>query len=111
MFKKLLLALFVLLMPTLASAQGTFTADSKILVKSTIAAANVTPIVIKATAGSVYSVEAFNNGGAIAYIKLYNSANYTTCGTGTPQARYLISFGATSSGGGFSVSNINGDAY
>lgn len=105
----LVLGLF-LLCPQLAHAQNTFLADAKIKVTSTIAANNTTAIVIKNTGGTVYSVDAFNNGGTIAYVKLYNSAS-ATCGSGTPQARYAIPFGATSSGGGFNVSNINGDAY
>jgi hypothetical protein len=105
----LVLGLF-LLCPQLANAQNTFLADAKIKVSSTIVAANTTAIVLKATPGTVYSVDAFNNGGSIIYVKLYNSISQT-CGTGTPVARYMIPFGATSSGGGFNVSNINGDAY
>lgn len=108
--KKILLVLGLLLVSTVANAQNTFLADAKIQVRSTIAANNTTAIVLSATAGTVYSVDAFNNGGTIAYVKLYNAAT-ATCGTGTPQARYMIPFGASSSGGGFNVSNINGDAY
>lgn len=93
-----------------ALAQNTFLADAKVKVTSTIAANNTTAIVIKSTGGTVYSVDAFNNGGTIAYVKLYNATS-ATCGSGTPQARYMIPFGAASSGGGFNVSNINGDAY
>lgn len=108
--KKILLVLGLLVFsPQLALAQA-FPADAKIQVKSYIAAANTTAVVIKATGGTVYSVDAFNNGGTIAYVKLYNAAT-ATCGSGTPQARYMIPFGASSSGGGFNVSNINGDAY
>ena len=109
--KKILLVLGLLLLcPHLAFAQNTFLADAKIKVTSTIAANNTTAIVIKNTGGTVYSVDAFNNGTTIAYVKLYNSAS-ATCGSGTPQARYAIPYGSSSSGGGFNVSNINGDAY
>lgn len=108
--KKIFLVLGFMLLSTVAYAQSTFLADAKIQVRSTIAANNTTAIVLSATAGTVYSVDAFNNGGIIAYVKLYNAAT-ATCGTGTPQARYMIPFGASSSGGGFNVSNINGDAY
>ena len=107
--KKFLLLWLLILCPQLAHAQ-TWLADSKIAVKSTIAANNTTAIVLKSTGGTVYSVDAFNNGTTVAYVKLYNATS-ATCGTGTPQARYMIPFGATSSGGGFNVSNINGDAY
>lgn len=93
-----------------AQAQNTFLADAKIQVKSYIAANDTTAIVIKSTSGTVYSVDAFNNGTTIAYVKLYNAAT-ATCGSGTPFARYMIPYGASSSGGGFNVSNINGDAY
>lgn len=108
--KRLFLILALLLLPFSANAQNTFLADAKISVKSYISVNNTTAVVIKATGGTVYSVDAFNNGGTIAYVKLYNAAT-ATCGSGTPQARYMIPFGATSSGGGFNVSNINGDAY
>lgn len=100
----------MLLFSSTAFAQNAFLADAKIQVKSFIAANNTTAIVISATPGTVYSVDAFNNGGVIAYAKLYNAAT-ATCGSGTPQTRYMIPFGASSSGGGFNVSNINGDAY
>ena len=108
--KRLFLILALLLMPTLGHAQQAFYADAKVQVKSYIAANNTTAIIVKSAGGTVYSVDAFNNGGTIAYVKLYN-ATTATCGSGTPMARYMIPFGATSSGGGFNVSNINGDAY
>lgn len=108
--KKILLVLGLMLISSIAHAQNTFLADAKVQVRSVIAANNTTAIVISATPGTVYSVDAFNNAGTIAYVKLYNAAS-ATCGTGTPQARYMIPFGASSSGGGFNVSNINGDAY
>ena len=105
-----ILAFIVFIFSIPVHAQGTFTADAKIKVTSTIAANNTTAIVIKSTSGTVYSVDAFNNGTTIAYVKLYNAAS-ATCGTGTPQARYMIPFGTSSAGGGFNVSNINGDSY
>jgi len=109
--KKLLVLLFFLC-PQLALAQGTFNANSQIAVKSFIAVNNVTPLTIKDAGGTVYSIDAFNNSVALAYVKLYNvPAASVTCGTTTPYARYLIPFGATSAGGGFNLSNINGDSY
>lgn len=111
--KKLLLALGLLLLPTLANAQQAFYADAKVSVKSNLSVNNVTPVVIKPTGGTVYSVDAFSNNTTLAYVKLYSVASPTafTCGTGTPMARYMIPYGASSAGGGFNVSNINGDAY
>lgn len=108
--KKLLLIAALFLFPQLAQAQNTFLADAKIKVVSNIAVANTTAIVLKASAGNVYSIDAFNNGTSIAYVKLYDAPT-ATCGSGTPLARYMVPIGASSSGGGFNVSNINGDAY
>lgn len=107
--KKLLLILALLICPQLASADQ-FQADYNVKLVSVIAANNTTAIPIKATAGTVYSVDAFNNGASIIYVKLYNSPT-VTCGQGTPYARYLIPFGASSSGGGFTAPETNGDAY
>lgn len=108
--KKILVLLFALLFPQLADAQSTFNASSQIAVKSVLVANNTTAVVIKPSGGTVYSIDAFNNSATIAYVKLYNTTG-VTCGTGTPYARYMIPFGASSSGGGFSIPNINGDAY
>lgn len=99
-----------LLVSPLQADNAIFQADSKISVSSTIVANNTTAIVIKKTGGTVYSVDAFSNATTLAYIKLYNAAT-ATCGSGTPYARYMIPYGASSSGGGFNISNINGDAY
>jgi hypothetical protein len=101
---------FIFSLPSFGIAAPQFQADNNIKVTSTIVANNTTAIVIKSSAGTVYSIDAFNNSTTLAYIKLYNSAT-ATCGSGTPQARYLIPFGASSAGGGFNVSNINGDGY
>ena len=108
--KKILLALGLLLISTVAQAQNTFLADAKIQVKSYISVNNTTAVVVKATGGTVYSIDGFNNGASLAYVKLYNATS-ATCGSGTPQARYMIPYGTSSSGGGFNISNINGDAY
>ena len=110
MFKKLLLIGLFILCPQLVHAQ-TWLADSKIAVKSYISVNNITAVAVKPSSGTVYSIDAFNNGASLAYVKLYAAVLPYTCGTGTPFARYLIPYGASSSGGGFNVSNINGDAY
>lgn len=102
-------AIFFALFATQAHALD-FQADSQITVSSYIAQNNTTAIVVKPTYGTVYSVDAFNNSTTLAYVKLYNAAT-ATCGSGTPVARYMIPFGTSSSGGGFNLSNINGDVY
>lgn len=102
----------MLLFSSTAFAQNTFLADAKIQVKSTIILNNTTAIAISDTSGSVYSVDGFSNNTTLAYVKLYNAkAANVTCGTTIPQARYMIPFGQSSSGGGFTLPNINGDAY
>lgn len=104
----LALIVFIFSIPAYAAPQ--FQADNAIKVSSNIAANNTTAISIKPSAGTVYSIDAFNNGSSVVYVKLYNSPNIT-CGQGTPYARYLIPYGASSSGGGFNTPNVNGDAY
>ena len=78
-------------------------------ITSTQVANNTTAVVIKASAGTVYGVEAFNNSATIAYIKLYNATS-ATCGLGTPAWRGMIP--ANASGAGFiSPAGAVGDAY
>ena len=111
MISRWLLIVGLLLASCLTTSAQRFQADSGVSVSSTIVANNTTAIVISArSSNTVYQVDAYNNGGTIAYIKLYNATS-ATCGTGTPQARYMIPFGQSSSGGGFVTPNINGDAY
>jgi hypothetical protein len=54
---------------------------------------------VKASAGRVKHISAFNNSANIAYLKLYNSASAPTAGSGTPVRRMLIP--ANASGAGF----------
>jgi hypothetical protein len=111
--KKILSALLVTLALCSPIQAAEFQANSQIAVSSTIIAANITPIIIKSKAGTVYSIDAFSNNTTLAYVKLYN-VTISSCGStsgATPYARYIIPYGASSSGGGFNLSNINGDAY
>lgn len=110
MKQRIIAAALFALFASQAEAQVPFRADSQITVKSYISVNNTTAVVVKATYGSVYSIDAFNNSTTLAYVKLYNSAT-AVCGTDIPVARYLIPFGTSSAGGGFNVSNINGDVY
>lgn len=95
-----------------------FQADNALSVFSEIVPANTTPVQICKSPCKVYQVDAFNNGTALAYIKLYNTAfvasgaSASACGSAvTPQWRGMIPFGSTSSGGGFSLPWVNGDSY
>jgi hypothetical protein len=107
---KRLLAIAIALFLGLLPASSQFIADAKISVSSTIVANNTTAIVLSTRPAVVYQVDAYNNATTLAYVKLYD-ATTATCGSGTPKARYMIPFGASSSGGGFVTPNINGDAY
>lgn len=111
MMKRLLVVIIAALMlagaVNLSHAQK-FQADSNVNVTSILIANNTTAVVISATSATVYSIDASNNNGAVAYLKLYNAAT-ATCGSGTPQARYTIP--ASVSGANISLVNTNGDSY
>ena len=63
-----------------AGAQN-FQADNALSVKSVIVANNITSNSdLCAQNCKVYQIDAFNNGTALAYIKLYNVATAPTCG-------------------------------
>lgn len=67
---------------------GTVTANQGTPVNPTASninsAASTNATSVKATAGTVFNVAAFNNGASAAYIKLYNKASAPTVGTDTP---------------------------
>lgn len=105
--KRLGLVLLALLFSSSVYAQ-TFQADSKVNVKSYIVANNTTAVVVKATSGALYTVEAFNNSATIAYIKLYDAAT-ATCGSGTPVIRMMIP--GNTAGAGFISPNVNGTSF
>lgn len=48
---------------------------------------------VKGSAGQLYYVSAQNNGGAAAYIKLYNTASTPTAGAGTPLQVFMVPSG------------------
>jgi hypothetical protein len=61
---------------------------------------------VKASAGQLYKIEAFNNSATVAYLKLYDSATAPTAGSGTPKKRIMIP-----ANGGVEASYDNGDAF
>jgi hypothetical protein len=95
----------LLLLATPANAGSIFSAVSAINVTSIQVLNNVTAIVVSASPATFYGLEVSNNGATIAYVKVYNAAS-VTCGSGTPQARYMIP--ATTS---VPLKTTNGDAY
>ena len=98
-----------------AGAQNApFTAASGLSLSSTIIGNNVTPIQVCKSNCQTYMIDAFNNSTTLAYIKLYNAlAANVTCGQTTllPSWRGMIPYGTSSSGGGFALPNVNGDAW
>lgn len=84
------------------------TTSGGLSVSSTQVAANTTAIVIKGSAGQLYSIEAFNNSATVAYVKLYNATS-ATCGSGTVVQRAMIP--ANASGAGFVIDHSNGIAF
>lgn len=72
---------------------------------------NTTSVAVKASAGQLYGIEAFNNGTTIAYVKLYNTAQGSvTCGTPTPLYVGMIPAPAAG-GGGYISMNFQGLAF
>jgi len=71
---------------------------------------DTTSVAIKASAGQLYGIEAFNNSATIAYIKLYNTAQGSvTCGAGTPVYQGMIP--AAAAGGNYVSMNVYGMAF
>ena len=67
---------------------------------------------VKATAGTIYSIAAFNTTAAPLYLKLYNlTAANTTVGTSTPTHTYVVPGNADSDGAGFILSVPQGIAF
>ena len=86
-----------------------FTAGGLSVVRQQVAN-NTTSVAIKASAGQLYGIEAFNNGATIAYIKLYNTAQGSvTCGSGTPVYQGMIP--AAAAGGNYVSMNVYGIAF
>ena len=67
---------------------------------------------VKATAGTIYSIAAFNLTAAPLYLKLYNlTAANTTVGTSTPTHTYIVPGNADSDGAGFLHTVVQGIAF
>jgi hypothetical protein len=65
---------------------------------SVISTAAAMAVNVKASAGRVKHISAFNNSANIAYLKLYNSASAPTAGSGTPVRRMLVPGNAAGAG-------------
>lgn len=68
-------------------------------VSSAIAPATPTGVNLKASAGTVYGIQATTIQATPVYVKLYNSATAPTCGSGTPIARFMVPAANTAANG------------
>lgn len=59
---------------------------------------NVTAVVVKSGAGTLYGIQVYGIGSAPAYIKFYNATS-ATCGSGTPVKRIMIPAASTAANG------------
>jgi hypothetical protein len=77
---------------------------------SEIVANNTTSVAVKASAGQVYGARGFSNNTTQVYGKLYNATQgSTTCGSGTPQDRFMIP--AQTGGSGFVIPIPPGETF
>jgi hypothetical protein len=100
---------------TLASDQDTLaaklisaTSGSGLSQSKTISAASTNATSVKGSAGQVYSIQAFNIGAAVAYLKLYNKASAPTVGTDTPVKVLMIPAASSPVGSGFIYTQVLG---
>lgn len=72
--------------------------------QSAISVNNVTAVVVKASAGTLYGAQLGNIGSVPLYLKIYNATS-ATCGSGTPVKRLIIpKAGTAADGGGSNIS-------
>jgi hypothetical protein len=77
---------------------------------SAILGASTNSTNVKNGAGTLFEISVYNSGSTIAWLKFYNSASAPTCGTGTPEGRYMIP-AAASGGAGSNVTLSLGKAF
>ena len=68
-------------------------------ISSAIAPATPAGVNLKASAGTVYSVNVTTVQATPIYVKLYNASSAPTCGSGTPVARFMVPSNATAADG------------
>jgi hypothetical protein len=70
-----------------------------------ISAASTNATSVKASAGQLYNVQAFNTNAAARFLKIYNKASAPTVGTDTPVAVYLLPGASAGAGCVIEISN------
>jgi hypothetical protein len=99
----------------LATQSGTWTAvlnpatSGGLSTTKLISAASTNATSLKASAGQIYNVQAFNLNAAPRYLKVYNKASAPTVGTDTPVNVWMIPGNTT--GAGFVLEISNGVAF
>ena len=68
-----------------------------------LSAANTNSTLIKASPGTIYQIVAINTTVTMYYLKFYDLNVAPTCNTTTVVGTYPIPFGASNSGGGFTI--------
>jgi hypothetical protein len=74
-----------------------------------LSAASTNGTSVKASAGQVYAITAFNTNAAVRYLKLYNKASAPTVGTDTPVLTFAIP--GNTAGAGFVINIDKGIAF
>lgn len=99
--------------PSGGSVSPVPTTSGGLSVFSAIVPNNTTSFVIKASPGQLYGLEGFSIAATTpVWLKTYDAAQgSTTCGSGTPKARYLIPASGGAPGSGLIPSSALGDAY
>lgn len=83
--------------------------DGGVLTYSKLSTADTNLNTIKASAGTLFRLEAFNTGAAVAYLRIYDKASNPAPASDTPKRRYTIPAGAT--GAGFVVEYLKGRPF
>ncbi len=88
--------------PTYGSTSSATATSNGLLSTKLISAATTNATSVKASAGQVYYVTAFNNSSTIIYLKFYDKASAPTVGSDTPVRTLLIPHN-NGSGAGFVI--------
>lgn len=83
--------------------------DAGLLTFSKLSTADTNLNTIKASAGTLFRLEAFNTGAAVAYLRIYDKGTAPNPATDVPKRRYTIPAGTT--GAGFVVEYLKGRPF
>ena len=96
--------------PNLTTALNTITqptsTDNSLISSKTVCAASTNATSVKASAGKIYRIDAFNSDTVGYWVKFYNKASAPTVGTDVPVATKYVP-----AGGGFVIESTVGIPY